>query len=87
MLTPRASSTRTSVVRSHSLMFCIFTCLSSARLLRRQSFATTLGRIAAARRSTKRVSAAHFLNVVFRIVAHLPLAELLPLGVQVAALE
>ena len=56
-------------------------------LLRRHSFATTLGLIVAALRITRRVSVAHFLYVVVSIVVYLPLAELLPLGVEVAALQ
>ena len=71
----------------HSLTFSCFTCLSSPILLRRHSFATTLGLIAAALRSTRRDSVAHFLHVIVSIVVHLPLAELLPLGVKVASLQ
>ena len=56
-------------------------------LLRRHSFATTLGLICAALRSTSRVSESNFLQVGVIIGEHLPLAELLPLGVEVAALE
>ena len=55
-------------------------------LLRRHSFAMTLGLISAALRSTSLVSVSNFLQVEVNIVGHLPLAELQPFGIQVAAL-
>ena len=71
----------------HSLTFSCLTCLRSPRLLRRHSFATTLGLIFAALRSTSLVNVSNFLQVVVSMVVHLPLPELVPLGVEVAALE
>ena len=56
-------------------------------LLRRHSFAMTLGLMSAALRSTSLVSVSNFLQVEVNRAGHLPLAELQPLGVQVAALE
>ena len=56
-------------------------------LLRRHSFAMTLGLISAALRSTSLVSVSNFLQVKVNRVVHLPLAELQPLGVEVTALE
>ena len=56
-------------------------------MLFRQNFATTLGLIVNALCSTKRVSESNFLHVLVIIVVHLPLAKLLSLRIQVAALE
>ena len=56
-------------------------------LLRRQSFATTLGLIDAALCSTSLVSESNFLQVIVSIAGHLPFAELQTLGVQVALLQ
>ena len=55
--------------------------------LRRQNLTITLGLIVIAFRNTRRVSESNFLLNVVSMLVHLPLAELLPLGVQVAALE
>ena len=56
-------------------------------MLRRHSFATTLGRIVAAFLSTNRPSESNFLHERVSVIEHLPLAELEALGVQVAALQ
>ena len=68
-------------------MFSSLTCLSNPMLLRRQSFATTLGLIDAALFSTSLINESNFLQIVVNIGGHLPLAELKTLGVQVAVLE
>ena len=68
-------------------MFSSFTCLSNPMLLRRHSFATTLGLIDAALFSTSLVNESNFLQIKVNIAGHLPFAELKTLGVQVAMLE
>ena len=62
-------------------------CDTKPRVLCRQSFVTTLGRIAAAFLRTNLPSESNLLHVFVSIVVHLPLAELEALGVQVAALQ
>ena len=56
-------------------------------MLRRHSFATTLGLIVASFLSTNRPKESNFLHVGVSVIEHLPLAELEALGVQVAALQ
>ena len=72
---------------AHSLMFSSFTCLSNPMLLRRHSFATTLGLIDAALFSTSLVNESNFLQISVNIAGHLPFAELQPLRVQVTLLQ
>ena len=56
-------------------------------LLRRHSFATTLGLIDAALFSTNLINESNFLQVKVNMAEHLPFAELQPLRVQVALLQ